>query len=483
VIKTSISVALAAVFIALPVSAQKGPQADTKAIAVYQLPEARRIKLPNGLVLLLFEKHELPLTAITVELRSGSLQDPDGKPGVSAITEELLRKGTQTKTAEQIANEIDFIGMQFGGGGFGGRGGGGGAASYDSTDIPADFMAKDTDKALGIVADVILHPTFPEDELKKAIAQRQERLKTSKDEAQAAVGQYFLATLYAGHPYSKGLLASEASLASITRDDIVAFYKRVYTPANAVISVVGDFNSTDMETRLKALFGDWKGAAPAPVAVPALKPVTGRHVVLVDKPDATQTYFIVGNVGISESDPDRAPVRVVNLLFGGRFTSMFNDELRIKSGYSYGASSGFQEFRTPGPFLMSTYTRNATTEPAIDKTIEVLGRLHTHPFTDDSLTSAKNYIRGTFPPTLETGPELARRLAANEVEGVSREKFNAELAQEQATTLVDANRVIDKDFPATNNYVMVIVGKASEIGSMASKYGTVTTKKIGDPGY
>jgi predicted Zn-dependent peptidase len=477
-----VSLALAALSLAVPVAAQPVVQKPGSAVAVYQLPEAKRIKLPNGLVIILLEQHELPLTAVTIALRSGTLQDPDGKPGVSALTEELLRRGTETKSAEKISTEIDFIGMQFGGGG-GGRGGGGGASSYDSTDISGDFLSKDTDKALAIMADCVLHPVFPAEELKKAVAQRQERLKTSKDDAQTAVSQYFLAALYAGHPYSRGTTISEASLGAVTRDDVVAFYKRIYTPANAVVSVVGDFNSAEMETKLKALFGGWTGAAPAPVAVPSLKPVTGRHVILVDKPDATQTYFIVGNVGISESDPDRAPVRVVNLLFGGRFTSIFNDELRIKSGYSYGASSRFEEFRTPGPFVMSTYTRNATTEPAIDKTLEVLDRLHTHPFNDDSLTSAKNYIRGTFPPTLETGPELARRLATNEVEGISREKFNAELAQEQATTLAEANKVIDKDFPTRDNYVMVIVGKGSEIGAMAAKYGTVTTKKISDPGY
>ncbi len=132
---------------------------------------------------------------------------------------------------------------------------------------------------------------------------------------------------------------------------------------------------------------------------------------------------------------------------------------------------------------MSTYTRNATTEPAIDKTFEVLDRLHTHPFDDGQLVSAKNYIRGLFPPTLETGPALARRLAVNEVEGITRAQFNAEQAQEQSTTLKDMNRVIDKDFPARDNYVLVIVGKASEIAPIAAKYGPVTTKKITDPGY
>ena len=463
--------------IAMPVQAQK-PVAQ---IAIYQLPEAKRVALPNGLVLLLVEKHELPLTAVTLVLRSGTLQDPDGKPGVSSLTEELLRRGTTTRTAAQMASEIDFIGMQFGGGG--GRGGGGGAASYNETDIAADFLAKDTDKALSIYSDAILHPVFPEAELKKAVAQRQERLRTSKDDAQTAVSQYFLAALYAGHPYSRGLQTSETSLGSITKDDLAAFYKRVYTPGNAVLAVVGDFNSAEMEGKLKTLFGGWSGAAPAPVKVAAMKPVMGKHVVLVDKPDATQTYFMVGNVGISQTDPDRAPVHIVNTLFGGRFSSMFNDELRIKSGYSYGANSRFEEFQTPGPFVMSTYTRNATTEPAIDKTLEVLDRLHTHPFAEGDITSAKNYIRGGFPPTLETGPELSRRLAVNEVEGISRAQFNAELAAEQAASLADANRVIDKDFPLRDNYVMVIVGKASEIGSMASKYGAVATKKITDPGY
>ena len=458
------------------VAQQAGTDADTRApkgFAVYQLPEAKRVRLPNGLVLLLLERHEIPLTAVSMELRSGSLQDPAGKPGVSSITEELLRKGTQTKTAAQIAAEIDFIGMQVNSRGSG----------YDATDLSADFLAKDTDQALMILSDLVLHPVFPEAELKKTIAKRQERLRTEKDNVQGAVAQYFLATLYAGHPYSLATTTTEASLGSITREDVTAFFHHVYTPPNTVISVVGDFNSVEMESKLKVLFGAWKGTAPAPVPVPAMKPVTGRHVLLVDKPDATQTYFILGNVGISETDPDRAPVRVVNTLYGGRFTSLFNEELRVKSGYSYGASSGFQQYRTPGPFVMSTYTRNATTEPAIDKTFEVVERLHSHPFTEADLTSAKNYLRGTFPPSLETSPALAGRLARNEVSGISRAQFNSELAEEQATTPTEANRVIDKDFPAKDNYVLVMVGKASEIGKLAAKYGTVTTKKISDPGY
>lgn len=469
--KNRLSVCLAFAIFALPLFAQKPARTDP-AFAVYRLPEARRVVLPNGLVLLLLEKHELPLTSVSLGLRSSVLLDPEGKPGVSDLTVELLRKGTTTRTGEQISVDADSIGMELGGG------------SHEvDTSIGADFLSKDTDTALGLVADIVLHPAFPEVELKKSIAKRQERLKTDKDNIYAAVSQYYLATLYAGHPYAHELLATEASLGSIQRDDILAFYKRVYTPGNAVLAVVGDFKTEAMVAKLTSLFGAWKGASPATPIVSVMKPVTGRHVLLIDKPDATQTYFILGNVGISEANPDRASIKVVNTLFGGRFTSLFNEELRIKSGYSYGAFSRFNLLPTPGPFLMSTYTKNATTEPAIDKTFEVLNRLHAHPFTDDDLTSAKNYIRGTFPPTLETSPALAAQLASNEIEGISREKFNAELAAEQATTLADADRVIDKDFPTADNYVLVMIGNASEIGRLAAKYGTVTTRKISDPGY
>jgi predicted Zn-dependent peptidase len=469
--KNRAMICLAFALAASPLFAQK-PAATDKAFAVYQLPEARRVTLPNGLIVLLLEKHELPLTSVTLGLRSSVLLDPEGKPGVSALTAELLRKGTATRTGDQISEDADSLGMYLGGG------------SYDiNTSVGADFLSKDTDKALDLMADIVLRPAFPEAELKKSIAKRQERLKTDKDNVYGAVSQYYLATLYAGHPYAHELLATEASLGSIQRDDILAFYKRVYTPGNAVLAVVGDFKTDAMVAKLTSLFGAWKGLAPAQPKVPVMKPITGKHVLLIDKPDATQTYFILGNVGISETDPDRASVKVVNTLFGGRFTSLFNEELRIKSGYSYGAASRFTMLPTPGPFLMSTYTKNATTEPAIDKTFEVLNRLHAHPFTEEDLTSAKNYIRGTFPPTLETSPALAGQLVSNEIEGISREKFNAELAAEQATTLSDANRVIDKDFPTSDNYVLVMIGNASEIGKLAAKYGTVTTRKISDPGY
>jgi len=132
--------------------------------------------------------------------------------------------------------------------------------------------------------------------------------------------------------------------------------------------------------------------------------------------------------------------------------------------------------------VMSTFTKNATTGAALDKSFEVIATLHSHPFKEEDLTSAKNYLRGTFPPSLETSPQLAHELVMLNIEGLSRKEFNAELAAEQTITLQEANHIIDTDFPS-ENYVMVMIGKANEIAPLASKYGTVTTRKITDPGY
>ena len=442
-----------------------------KTFDVYQLPEAKTVQLENGLTLLLLEKHELPLVSAELALRSGSVADPAGKEGLGTITAELLRKGTATRTGDQFSEESDFIGMNYGV-----------RISLDSTNVAIDFLKKDTEKAFDLLQDAVLHPAFPEDEVKKLVAQRQDALRGAKDNPQQVIGAYFSKALYGDHPYGRPSGGDEASIGRITRSDVSSHYARIFTPGNIVLAVVGDFDAAAMEARVKKLFGNWKGTAPTAAAIPAMKAAIGKHVLLIDKPDATQTYFVIGNVGLPDNSPDKAPAQVINTLFGGRFTSMFNEELRVKSGLSYGANSRFQYLRSPGPFLMSTYTKNATTGAALDKSFEVLATLHSHPFKVEDLVSAKNYLRGTFPPSLETSPQLAHQLVMLNIEDLSRKEFNAELAAEQAITLEQANRVIDKDFPS-DNYVMVMIGKASEIATLASKYGTVTTKKISEPGY
>jgi zinc protease len=439
---------------------------------VFQLPAFQRTQLPNGLTLLLLEKHQLPLISVEVALRSGSVADPQGKEGLASITASLLRKGTNSRSSEQVSSDLDFIGMQYDA-----------QVEQDDTLLSADFLKKDLDTALPLLGDLVLHPIFPEEEVKKKIAQEQDGIRAAKDEAEGVIQLYFMKFLYGDHPYGRPAHGDERSLGNITRDDIASFYRTNYTPGNTIIAVAGDFDSAAMQSKIAQVFGNWSGKAPAATPVPAPRPVSGKRVLLVDKPDATQTYFMIGNVGIAGTNPDRGYIDVVNTLFGGRFTSLFNTELRIKSGYSYGAFSYFEQLKVPGAFIMSTFTKNATTEPAIDKSLEVLGRLHKDGFTEPELTSAKTYINGSLPPRYETTPQLVRTMAALDLRGITRDQFNQNLVKLQGTTLADSRRIIDTYFPS-DNYVMVLIGKADEIQKIAAKYApNLATKKISEPGF
>lgn len=234
---------------------------------VFQMPEYKRVQLPNGLTLLLLEKHELPLISLEVGLRAGSVADPPGKEGVASLTASLLRKGTTTRTSEQVSSDIDFIGMQYDT-----------EVDLDGGHISADFLKKDTDAALALVANVVLHPTFPESEVKKRIAQAQDSIRSAKDEPREVIQFYFMKFLYGAHPYGRPSSGDERSLANITRSDIDTFYRTHYSPANTIVAVAGDFDSAAMQSKIAQVFGAWSGKASPTPAVPVLKTFNGKRV-------------------------------------------------------------------------------------------------------------------------------------------------------------------------------------------------------------
>jgi len=238
-----------------------------------------------------------------------------------------------------------------------------------------------------------------------------------------------------------------------------------------------------MEATLSQKFGA-RPAQPVPaISVAEQGNFRGKKLLLVEKPDATQTYYAVGNVGIARTNPDRVRIQVVNTLFGGRFTSMLNSELRIKSGLTYGANSRFDQRQARGPFVITTYTRTATTEKAIDLTLDVVKHLHEKGVTQAELDSAKNYIKGQFPPTIETTGQLASQLAQLEFYGLDQREINDFYPQIDAMTLADAQRAIHEYFPL-DNLVFVVIGKASEIGTVVRKYAArVDTRSITEAGF
>ncbi len=454
---------LLAVSSAVPVRAQDG---------VLKLPPSRKVQLRNGMTVLLMEQREVPIISFNFIIKSGSVADPAGKEGVASLAAGLLRKGTKTRTADQISNELDFIGGTLGA-----------TASYDWTTGTAEFVKKDIAKGLDLFSDVLLNPTFPQDETTKMQRQRIDEVKAAKDEAAGVIGTYYNAYLFGTHPYGRPSEGDEKTLAAITREDVLKFYQTYYTPSNTILAVAGDFNSAEMEKMLTDKFGAWPSKSAPAVTLPEVTFVQGKKLLLIDKPDSTQTFYRIGNIGIPRTSADRVYIEVVNTLFGGRFTSMLNSALRINSGLTYGARSTFDQRKARGPFFINTYTRNETTEKAIDMTLDILKRLHEKGITEEELKSAKSYLKGQFPPRIETTDQLAALIAQLEFFGLDERDINTYYARIDAMTMTDAQRVIKEYFPS-DNLVFVLIGKASEIEPIVKKYApNVEKKSISQAGF
>ena len=241
---------------------------------------------------------------------------------------------------------------------------------------------------------------------------------------------------------------------------------------------MGDFNINDMKAKLTELFADWKKKVVADnkTSLPLTAPATAK-VLLVNKDDARETTFIIGSSGITRNNPDYIPVQVVNTFFGGKFTSWMNNELRIKSGLTYGAFSYFDYNKNNGSFIISTHTANETTQPTIDKAIEVINRLYTQPLDEETLSSAKNYMIGMSPPEYQSTNQLSGLLTEMFWYGFDESYINNFEANVNAVTLDKAKEVINKYFPK-DKLQFVLIGKSAEIKPVAEKYGTVTEVQI-----
>lgn len=440
--------------------------------AALHLPAHKKTVLPNGLTILLMEQRGIPLVSFSVLIKAGATSDPAGREGLSTVTAELLRKGTKTRTSEKFSADLDFIGGNYDAG-----------ASSDFASVSAEFMTKDVRQGIDLLTDALLHPVFPPEEVAKLLRQNIDGVRAEKDEARSVLTTYFNAYLYGAHPYGRPPGGDETSLAAITRDDVTRFYETNYTPANTIVAVAGDFQTPEMEKMLTERLGGWVPRKAPGVSVTPLSPVTGKRLLLVDKPDSTQTYFAIGNVGISRNDPDRTALRVVNSLFGERFDSMINKELRIKSGLTYGAFSFFDRRKVPGPFVIFSYTKNETTGQTIDLALEVLKQLHEKGLSEEDLASAKNYLKGRFPPSIETASQLAELLAQLEFYGLDDREVNDFEARVDAVTPEAARRLIQKHYPL-DNLVFVLIGKAGEIRDVVKKYAqTMDTRPIAAPGF
>jgi zinc protease len=427
-----------------------------------KLPSIQKTTLDNGLKVIVIEQHELPIVAFRLVLKSGSTYDPAGKAGLADLTAGLLRKGTKTRNATQIAEEIDFVGGSLGAG-----------ADRDATFASCRVLSKYFDTGLGLLADIILNPTFQEDEIERLRKQTLAAIKQQKDDPGNVAEEKFREFVFGDYPYGQPQEGTEESIITLTRDDIVNFHRKYYVPNNAVLAVVGDVKYADVIKKVKAKFSQWSGTPIAPPSIVEPPSITGHQILLVDKPDLTQTYIKVGHFGIDRKSPDYFPVRVMNyILGGGGFASRLMDEVRAKRGLTYGVYSNFDSYKLKGAFEITTFTQNDSTAPAVLAIIDEIKKMRAQEVTDKELSETKSFYSGYFPLQFETPEQIATQILNVEIYDLGEDYIPNFVKNINAVTKEDILRVAQK-YLDPDNIKLVVVSKADAVKPALESIGTV----------
>lgn len=444
------------------------------AAAEFALPEPQQIRLDNGMTVYLCEDHRLPVISLHLLVAgAGTAYEPAGKEGLAELTGRLLLRGTREQDAETVSEELDFIGASLDV-----------RVAEEFATLEGQCLAEHFPRMLAIAAGCITDPLLAPGEFQKERSRQQEDLQAAKDEPMTAVRMYFRRVYFGTHPLGRLTLGAEAGLEGLVPADVRAFYSSRYRPDRTSLAVVGDISREKLAGLLDAQLVRWPkpAASPPSMELPPLPSGKGKRVVLVDMPGATQAHFALGSPGFAFGDSVTAKADVLNTLFGGRFTSWLNNELRIQRGLTYGARSDFTSWRNGGLLTLSSYTQSTQIGEMLDITLGLLRRGRTEEFSEAAVDSAKSYILGQFPPTLESTAAKAAAYAELAFYGAGFDYHARLLRQVRAVTPEDLRQTALRLLPQ-DDYVLVVVGEAAAVRPQLEKLAPVQVKKLSDAGF
>lgn len=353
----------------------------------FKLPQVDQLVLPNGIHLYLKQDHELPLVAVTGMFAAGSIDDPAAEVGRSDLFASLLRTGgAGERTPEEVDALLAYYAINF-------------SVHADdyATSLDLSLRSADLPRALGLLADVLRRPRFDAGRLELARRQAQEAVRRQDDDPAAIARRTLMAALYPDHPFGRS--ASHATLAAISRDDLLATWRQRVQPGNLWLAVTGDFDREQLLASLRQLFGDWQPAPAAQSAQsrPSLKPSLPAAIWLADK-DVPQTTILFGQLGISKDNPDLYALRVMNyILGGGGFNSRLMREIRSNRGLAYSVYSYYRIGRyLPGPFVAGCETKSGSTIEVLKLMQAEMERLRREKVSDRELQLARESLINSF---------------------------------------------------------------------------------------
>ena len=356
-----------------------------------RLAEPESVTLANGLTLILSERPGVHTVAANLVLKTGSDANPADRPGLASFVAAMLDEGTSTRSALQIIDEVGSFGASLDTG-----------SSMDATTIAVRSLARNFPRVLELMSDVTLRPSFPDAEVERQRAARLARLVQQRDNAAQVASLVEAAALYgADHPYGYAQVGTEDSVRAMSKDEMVAFWRRNFVPNNAALVVAGDISMPELRSLAEGMFGGWRPGEPAEPRLDR-PDATSVRVVIVDKPGAPQTQLRVVGIGAERSSTDFRPLQVMNTALGGQFSSRINMNLREEHGYTYGASSRFVFRRSPGPFVVSGAVRTDVTAAAVTEIFREVEGIIREPMAFEELQKVKSSLANSLPGAFET---------------------------------------------------------------------------------
>ncbi len=423
-------------------------------------PEYFEHTLANGLKVIVYEEHALPIAAVSVVAR-GSGADDGGMPGLAGMMSELLTKGTAARSATEIVEEIEFLGGSIGSG-----------AGWDSSSAGMSILSRHLPQAFDVLADVVRHPAFPAEEIERVREQRLTDILQNKANPSSVAYDRFCAAVYGDHPYAHPLEGTEASVAALQEKEMRALHGRLFAPDNMFVIGVGDIDPDAFVRLCENAYGDMTpiGAVRDVVQPPSAE---GRRLVqVVDRPTAVQSSILVGHVGIPRGHEDYIAAYLLNMLFGGYFGSRLNLNLREDKGFTYGAHSRYEARLQSGPFSAGAEVRNEVTDRAIEEILLEMERLRTEPVSEEELANVKNYVVGSFPLQIETPSQVAQRMINIEIYGLPKNYYNTFNSSILALTPEDLRRTAER-WLHPEQTAIVAAGRGHLLRNTLERFGAV----------
>ncbi len=433
----------------------------------FQLRPYKEVKLNNGLRVLLVEDKTLPYTTFTMMVGVGSAQDPQKFSGLSNFVGEMLTKGTQKRNAIQIA---DFLGQM-------------GAmldvnTDLDYTQIIGSSLSMHRDELLEIFSEVVTNVSFSENEIRRLKRQIQDVIKKTAEDPESFASMAFQDYIYSGHPYAQPVIGKSRDVNAIRKKNIIKHYLTYYRPNNATLAVVGNYGD-DIIAKLEKALGAWKPKDTATPTFSALPELAGLQLKVIDKSDLVQSQIRIGHYGIRRNTPDFLKLRVANSILGGGFASRLMQEIRVKSGLTYGIHSALEGRRDVGPFAVSTFTRNDKVGETVKKTIDELNKFREQGVSSQEVADAKALLIGGFPRAIETAEKLAFNLMILRLYGISDDYLKNFIKDVENISVADVNETIKKYFKSPNLKVL-IYSNAKSVEKQLAPLGTAVVKPYRD---